>query len=90
MPPPGLVRLNTRSSWRESVGCQPRYGVCLQRMPSKQAARPLSRDLVRMIREMSKKDALGLGEGLRAIEERQAKEIEFFLQACALRLETAV
>jgi len=50
----------------------------------------VSRDLVRMIREMSKKDALGLGEGLRAIEERQAKEIEFFLQACALRLETAV
>ena len=50
----------------------------------------MSRDLVRMIREMSKKDALGLGEGLRAIEERQAKEIEFFLQACALRLETAL
>ena len=43
-----------------------------------------------MIREISKKDALGLGEGLKAIEERQAKEIEFFLQACALRLETAV
>lgn len=59
-------------------------------MPSKPSARPLSRDLVRMIREMSKKDALGLGEGLRAIEERQAKEIEFFLQACALRLETAL
>ena len=59
-------------------------------MPSKPSARPLSRDLVRMIREMSKKDALVLGGGLRAIEERQAREIEFFLQACALRLETAL
>jgi hypothetical protein len=59
-------------------------------MGPKPANRPLSRDLVRMIREISKKDALGLGEGLKAIEERQAKEIEFFLQACALRLETAV
>jgi hypothetical protein len=43
-----------------------------------------------MIREISKKDALSLGDGLRAIEERQAREIEFFLQACALRLESCV
>jgi hypothetical protein len=53
-------------------------------------SRPLSRDLVRMIREISKKDALSLADGLRAIEERQAREIEFFLQACALRLESCV
>lgn len=58
--------------------------------PKQPASRPLSRDLVRMIREISKKDALTLGEGLRAIEERQAKEIEFYLQACALRLESSV
>ena len=50
--------------------------------------RPLSRALVRMIREISKNDALTPAEGLRAIEERQAKEIEFYLQACALRLES--
>jgi hypothetical protein len=43
-----------------------------------------------MIREISKKDALSLADGLRAIEERQAREIEFFLQACALRLESCV
>jgi hypothetical protein len=59
-------------------------------MPPPGSSKPLSRDLVRMIREMSKKDALGVADGLRAIEERQAKEIEFFLQACALRLETAL
>ena len=66
------------------------HGGASYHMPAKPVSRPLSRDLVRMIREISKKDALGLGEGLRAIEERQAKEIEFFLQACALRLETAL
>jgi hypothetical protein len=56
----------------------------------RQTGKPLSRDLVRMIRELSKNDAQGLGEGLRAIEERQAKEIEFYLQACALRLDSAL
>lgn len=59
------------------------------RMPQRQAPRTLSRDLVRMIREISKKDAQGLGEGLRVIEERQAKEIEFFLHACALRIDSS-
>ena len=49
---------------------------------------PVSRDLVRIIREISKKkETLSAGEGLRVIEARQAKEVEFFLQACALRLE---
>ena len=42
-----------------------------------------------MIREISKNDARDLAEGLRAVEERQAKEIEFYLQAFALRLETS-
>ena len=56
----------------------------------RQAGRPLSRDLGRMIREISKNDVQGLAEGLRVIEERQAKEIEFYLQACALRLESAL
>ena len=49
---------------------------------------PISRDLVKMIRDISKKDARGLADGLRAIEERQSKEIEFYLRACALRLES--
>ena len=48
---------------------------------------PVSRDLVRIIREINKKEARSVGEGLRMIEERQAKEVEFFLQACSLRLE---
>ena len=60
-------------------------------MPSKAAgSTELSRDLVRMIRDMSKKEAQGAAEGLRAIEERQAREIEFYLRACALRLESAI
>ena len=49
---------------------------------------PISRDLVKMIRDIIKKDARGLADGLRAIEERQSKEIEFYLRACALRLES--
>ena len=49
--------------------------------------RPVSRDLVKMIRDISKKEVQGVAEGLRAIEERQAKEIEFYLRACALRLD---
>ena len=48
---------------------------------------PVSRDLVRIIREINKKEARSAGEGLRMIEERQAREVEFFLQACVLRLE---
>ena len=59
-------------------------------MPQRQGARTLSRDLVRMIREISKKDAQGLAEGLRVIEERQAKEIEIYLHACALRIDSGV
>jgi len=52
--------------------------------------RPLSRALVRMIRDISKNEVLTPAEGLRAIEERQAREIEFFLHACALRLESCI
>lgn len=59
-------------------------------MQQRQASRPLSRDLVRMIRDISKNDARDLAEGLKAVEERQSKEIEFYLQACALRLETSI
>lgn len=77
------------SKAREHVGAGPlQAGV--QMRGKAPPSRPLSRDLVRMIREISKKDALSLGDGLRAIEERQAREIEFFLQACALRLESCV
>ena len=50
---------------------------------------PVSRDLVRIIREVSRREVQNLTEGLKQIEERQAREVEFFLQACALRLESA-
>jgi hypothetical protein len=50
---------------------------------------PVSRDLVRIIREINKRESGSVGEALRAIEARQAKEVEFFLQACALRLESS-
>lgn len=75
--------LETRRAW---LAC----ASSASRMPARRETRPLSRDLVRMIREMSKKENLGLAEGLRVVEERQSKEIEFYLQACALRLETSV
>lgn len=41
---------------------------------------PVSRELIRLIRDISKKDSAGGAEGLRLIEERQSKEIEFFFQ----------
>jgi len=45
---------------------------------------PVSRDLIRLIREISKKENASGSEGLRLIEERQSKEIEFFFQALLL------
>jgi hypothetical protein len=50
-------------------------------------AQPMSRNLVRIIRESSRLDGGGLGEHLAAIEARQAKALEFYLRACALRLD---
>lgn len=48
---------------------------------------PISRDLVRIIREVSRSDKASLCDNLRVIEERQAREVEFYLRACALRLD---
>lgn len=49
---------------------------------------PISRDLVRIIRESSKLDetTLPLSEHLKAIDARQVQGVEFFFRACALRL----
>lgn len=70
------------------------------RMPpaSKLQSFPVSRELVRMIRTSSQllssqqQDGGGggpipLSEHLRAVDVRQAKGVEFYLRACALRLE---
>jgi len=50
---------------------------------------PVSRDLVRIIKENSKLESSGcsLNEHLRSIDERQSKALEFYLRACALRLD---
>jgi hypothetical protein len=56
-------------------------------MQSKQPL-PISRDLMRIVRESSRLEgACGVTEHVRAVEARQAKAIEFYLRACALRLE---
>jgi hypothetical protein len=49
---------------------------------------PISRDLVRIIRESSKLEEATqpLSEHLKAIDARQVQGVEFFFRACALRL----
>ena len=55
-------------------------------MPQK-ASVPVSRDLVRIIRESSRiEGGLALTDHLKAIDTRQTKAVEFYLRACALRL----
>lgn len=58
-------------------------------MPQKAAQQPISRDLARIIRDSS---LLGctdapLSKHLQAVEDRRAQGLEFYLRACALRLE---
>lgn len=50
---------------------------------------PISRDLVRIVKESSRLEdpQHTLGEHLRAVDARQAQSVEFYLRACALRLE---
>jgi hypothetical protein len=48
---------------------------------------PVSRELVRMIRTSSQLQSANLGDHMRAVDVRQAKAVEFYLRACALRLE---
>jgi hypothetical protein len=57
-------------------------------MPSRPPM-PVSRDLVRIVRESSRLEGanLSLNDHVRAVEARQAKALEFYLRACALRLE---
>ena len=53
------------------------------------ASLPVSRELVRMIRTSSQLQGAGhaLGEHLQVVDARQAKAVEFYLRACALRLD---
>lgn len=50
---------------------------------------PVSRELVRMIRNSSQLQGANhtLGEHLHVVDARQAKAVEFYLRACALRLD---
>ena len=60
--------------------------------PSQRAPTPVSRELVRLIRETSKLDApqATLSEHMRAVDAKQAQAIEFYIRACVLRLEQAM
>jgi hypothetical protein len=53
---------------------------------------PVSRDLVRIIRESSKLEPANatLNDHLKVVEDRQARAVEFYLRACALRLEQSL
>jgi hypothetical protein len=60
------------------------------RGPSKRS-QPVSRELARIIRDSSRLEGHHtLNEHLRAVSTRQAKALEFYLRACALRLEQAL
>ena len=53
----------------------------------KRGGHPVSRGIVRIIRENSKLEgSQPLAEHLQAVEARQACAIEFYLRACAMRL----
>ena len=57
--------------------------------PSSKRSHPVSRHLVRIIRECSKLETANapLDAHLAAVDVRQTKAVEFYLRACALRLE---
>lgn len=59
---------------------------------SGQSKLPVSRTLVQMVRECSRLADPGhsLSEHMRAVDERHAQAVEFYLRACALRLEHGV
>ena len=48
---------------------------------------PITGDLVRLRRESAKNEGSSLQASIRHVEERQNKEVEFYLRACVLRLE---
>ena len=53
---------------------------------------PVSRDLVRIIRESSKLEGINLtlNDHMKAVDDRQASAVEFYLRACALRLDQGI
>jgi len=55
-------------------------------------SQPVSRDLVRIIKENSKIDSNGMSisEHLQHVEARQCNALEFYLRACALRLDNSL
>lgn len=57
--------------------------------PAQRAPTPVSRELIKLIREASKLDApqANLSEHMRAVDAKQAQAVEFYIRACALRLE---
>lgn len=48
---------------------------------------PVSRELVHIIREVYKCEGRNVNEDVKAITDRQAKEIEYYIRACVVRLE---
>lgn len=60
-------------------------------MPSKRT-QPVSRDLVRIIREKSRLEAVDapIDEHLKAVTNDQNKAVEIYLRACVLRLEQSL
>jgi hypothetical protein len=59
---------------------------------SGQSKLPVSRTLVQMVRECSRLTETGqsLSEHMRAVDERHSQGVEFYLRACAQRLEHGV
>ncbi len=73
-------------NWRVLVLDGPALSRRLNGMQSKKVL-PVSRDLVRIIRESSRLEGnLTLTDHLSVIDARQAQEVEFYFRACALRL----
>ena len=78
----GFFRLGLVLGWGRAA-----HPLCSGAMRG--SSQPVSRDLVRIIRESSKLDVnvSSLTEHIRAVDSRQAQAVEFYLRACALRLQ---
>ena len=51
---------------------------------------PVSRELIRIIREVYKCEGQSVHADMKDITDRQAKEIEYYIRACTARLEKAL
>ena len=61
---------------------------CLEKKIMRAKSLPVSRELARIIRDSSRLEGNHtLNEHLQAVTARQAKALQFYLRACALRLE---